>query len=179
MSTPIYLEKFEEVYQETYASILKYIVCKCSRLEDVNDILQDTYVEFYKLLERKKKLELQSVNAFLIGIAKKRLKKYYGILYQTATISISEEKDGIKIEDTLKDDMNLEDVVLARQDFDQVWEFLRGKEVVIGKVFYLYYCTNMSIKEISDELKIKESSVKNYLYRTRKELNRVFRRESE
>ena len=53
MSAQISLENFEEIYKATYNSTLKYIICKCSNIEDVNDLLQDTYVELYKILKRK------------------------------------------------------------------------------------------------------------------------------
>ena len=54
MSTQISLEKFEEIYNKTYKTTLKYIVLHCSNLEDVNDIIQDTYVELYNNIKRKK-----------------------------------------------------------------------------------------------------------------------------
>ena len=56
MSAQISLENFEEIYKATYNSTLKYIICKCSNIEDVNDLLQDTYVELYKILKRKKEI---------------------------------------------------------------------------------------------------------------------------
>lgn len=55
MSTQISLEKFEEIYSRTYKNTLKYILLHCQNLDDVNDIIQDTYVELYKNVKRKKK----------------------------------------------------------------------------------------------------------------------------
>ena len=48
MGTQKELEKFEEIYKKTYDVTLKYIICKCSNLEDVNDIIQEIYIELYK-----------------------------------------------------------------------------------------------------------------------------------
>ena len=39
------LKIFEKLYEETYQEILRYIVCKCSNIEDVKDILQTVYLE--------------------------------------------------------------------------------------------------------------------------------------
>lgn len=58
-----------------------------------------------------------------------------------------------------------------------MWDFLKNKNVVIGKVFYLYYELDMTIKEISKELNISESNIKHYLYRTLKELKDTFSKE--
>ena len=44
MSTQIQEKDFENIYQNTYNKLLKYIVIKCNNIDDINDILQDTYV---------------------------------------------------------------------------------------------------------------------------------------
>ena len=51
----ISLENFEEIYNSTYERTLRYIVCKCSNIDDVNDLVQDTYVELYNILEKKER----------------------------------------------------------------------------------------------------------------------------
>ena len=53
MSTQKILKEFEIIYKNTYNKILKYVICKCSNLDDVNDIIQETYIEFYKKRTRK------------------------------------------------------------------------------------------------------------------------------
>ena len=45
MSTQIEENNFEKIYRETYNSVLKFITIKCNKIEDINDILQDTYIE--------------------------------------------------------------------------------------------------------------------------------------
>ena len=57
MSTQLTLKDFESIYEETYNRTLKYIVCKCSNIEDVNDLIQDTYTELYIMLKKKKLLQ--------------------------------------------------------------------------------------------------------------------------
>ena len=41
------LKKFERLYNETYTSVLKYVVCNCSNIEDVKDIMQNIYIAVY------------------------------------------------------------------------------------------------------------------------------------
>ena len=96
MSTQISLKDFEEIYNQTYDKTLKYIICKCSNIEDVNDLLQDTYVELYKILKRKRYIVLENYSNYLIGIAKKKIQKYNGVLYKLKAHSIwtkNEEKE--------------------------------------------------------------------------------------
>ena len=43
-------------------------------------IIHDTYVELYNILEKKKEIYLENCPNFVIGIAKKKIQKYYGLL---------------------------------------------------------------------------------------------------
>ena len=52
MSIQIYKRDFEKIYKETYSKVLKFAVIKCRNLDDVNDIIQDTYLELLKLLKK-------------------------------------------------------------------------------------------------------------------------------
>ena len=65
------LEQFNRIYDETYNNTLKFIVCKCSNMEDVNDILQETYLEIYNSI--KKARLINDYNKYLE--ASKRLNK--------------------------------------------------------------------------------------------------------
>ena len=46
------LKKFNSIYDVSYKNVLKYVICNCSNVEDVKDIVQNIYVD---LLERVKK----------------------------------------------------------------------------------------------------------------------------
>ena len=60
MSSQLSLENFEEIYNNTYTYTLRYILCKCSNIDDVNDLLQETYVELYKILKTKHKRTIKN-----------------------------------------------------------------------------------------------------------------------
>ncbi len=90
MSTHKILKEFEQVYDETYNLILKYVILKCSNLDDVNDIIQETYMDFYWALKENKKI--QDKKAFIIGIAKNKIKKCIKLKNQLKTTSIYQEK---------------------------------------------------------------------------------------
>ena len=57
-----------------------------------------------------------------------------------------------------------------------IWNYLKKKNPDIQRIFYLYYNLDFTIKEISEELNLKESDVKNKLYRTLKELQKNLRK---
>ena len=68
------LKKFNELYDKTYDNVLKYVICNCFDIEDVKDIIQNTYLELLKVLN--KKITLQNENAYIMGIAKNKVKEF-------------------------------------------------------------------------------------------------------
>lgn len=177
MGTLIALNNFEDIYNQTYHKVLQYIVCKCKNLDDVNELIQDTYVELYKTLYTKRSIKTQDENAYVIGIAKNIIKKYYKNHYKEKLNIISISKDREEDDIQIPDDFDLEADIINNENIEEIWNYLNDKNVTIAKIFYLYYAVGLKISEISQELKIKESTIKNYLYRTLKELKKFFGKE--
>ena len=140
------LNKFDKLYNESYKNILKYVICNCSNVEDVEDIVQNVYVDLLKKINYKVKL----VNLF----------------------SKDEEFD---MTCNFPDDFDLQDEFIKKEDIKFIWDFLKGKKAIVFKVFYLYFYEDMSIKDVAGLLKISESNVKHYLYRTLNELKVVMK----
>ena len=163
------LKKFNEIYNKTYNQTLKYIICKCSNIEDVNDIIQETYLELYKAINNKR--EIDNFNTYIIGIARNKIKKYYNILYKIKTISIFTSKNNeLELIDNIKSNIDIENIIIKNVDKEIIWNHLKSKKIIIQKIFYLYYELDLKISEISKQLDINESYVKNSIYRTLKEL---------
>lgn len=172
------LERFNEIYENTYQSVLKYVVCKCANLADVNDIVQEVYIEVYKKIITHHKIK--HTNAYIIGIARHKVYQYYGYLYRFKTISLfGKEKDEIELIDKLEDETDIEQLVYDKCDLESVWSYLNTKSTNIQRIFFLYYNSELTIKEIADTLHVGESYVKNCLYRTLKELKRFMEKESD
>lgn len=165
---------FETIYNNTYKDILSYIIIKTNNINDVNDILQDTYVAFYKIL--KKGILINDVKSYLIGIVNKKISRYYKLNYRFKIKSLF-EKEELSIYDKLESNINLENEIISSIQIEDIWKFLKKKKDIITKIFYLYYYLGFSIKDIAFNLKITESTVKNYLYRTLNELKLTFRKE--
>ena len=146
-----------------------YIVCKCSNIDDVNDLLQETYVELYKNIKRKQYLILENYQSYIIGIAKKRIQKYYGLLYKFRTLSVSKDNNE-EYEIELPDNIDIEAEIVTKMNAEKVWKYIKQKNINIVKVFYLYYYSELKISQIAKELNMSESNVKNILYRTIKDI---------
>lgn len=167
------LNIFEKLYNESYQQVLKYVICNCSNIEDVKDIVQNVYVELLKILDKKSTFD--KGNAYILGIAKNKVNEYYRFNYKAKIISIFSKREEIELLDSIPDDIDLQEELIQKEDLKFIWNYLKKKKVIISKIFYLYYYTDMTIKNISKELNISESNVKHYLYRTLKELHSIMK----
>ena len=168
MSAQDALNEFDNIYNETYEDILKYVICNSSNLEDVKDIIQNVYLELLRILKKNKSVVVNK--AYLMGIARHKIKDYYRFNYKRKILDLF-NKDGVCELENLPDNFNLEEFIIKNEDINKIWDFLKKKNIIIGQIFYLYYYANLTIKEVSKELNLTESNVKNYLYRTLHELN--------
>ncbi len=167
------LKKFERLYNETYTSVLKYVVCNCSNIEDVKDIMQNIYIAVYQNIDN-----IDNTN-YIIGIAKNKIKDFYRFNYKVKFISLFSTKDDFNLLENISSDIDVEKSVSDKYDVELVWNYLKRKNVIIAKIFYLYYYLELTIKEIAVLLNITDANVKNYLYRTLKELNSCLKERNE
>lgn len=167
------LNTFDKIYKETYQSVLKYVICNCSNIEDVKDIVQSVYLELLKILD--KDIFFDKSNAYIIGIAKNKVNEYYRFNYKAKIVSIFSKKEDLELIDSIPDNIDLQEELIKKEDLRFIWKFLKGKKVVVLKIFYLHYYMDMNIKNISKELNISESNVKHYLYRILSELKLIMR----
>lgn len=138
-------------------------------MDDVNDLIQDTYVELYKILKKKKLIVLENEQNYIIGIAKKKLQRHYGLLYR---FHINNKLEQQEYESDIPSNVDIEADTIRKLNVEEVWKYIHKKNVTIIKIFYLYYCLELKISQIANELDLTESNVKNLLYRTIKEIKK-------
>ena len=175
MASQLNLYKFNDIYDKTNLYLLKYIIIKCHNINDTSDIMQETYLELWKILNKKELVD-KNIKSYLIGIANNKIKKHYSLISRIKTISLFEKNDkDIELIDILEDDLNIDNIIIEKVTWDTIWKYIKNKKNQdIPKVFYLYYEMDLSIKEIALSLNVSESYIKNLIYRTLKELKDKF-----
>lgn len=93
MSTQEELELFEQIYNETYKEVLKFVLYKCNSIDDVDDIIQETYFEVFKMLKKRKEVFDYNKLAYIITIAKNKVIKSYKKNRKLKTVSIFQKKN--------------------------------------------------------------------------------------
>lgn len=166
----VQIGKFEKIYNDTYNRTLKYIVIKCNNIEDINDIMQDTYLELLNKMKRNKLEKVENIDNYILGIATNIIKRHYTKKKKENIISYDDEDNITEL--LIQDDFDLEESIITKYNIDKVWDYIKNKKLITIKIFYLYYGLGLKISEIALELGVGESYIKNKIYRTLKELKK-------
>lgn len=165
---------FEKIYEETYEDLLKYIVVRCGRIDEIHDILQNTYTAFYRRIMSKGSADIENPRAYLMRLAKHEIGRQYGIFAlhrkHVPIFSQDAEENFENLERELS--MESEDFTLLLENSDAAERILQElkKEETVWKIFVLYFLNEMKLEDIAQELGMSVSNVKNKLYRTLKKL---------
>ncbi|MBW6409051.1 sigma-70 family RNA polymerase sigma factor [Clostridium sp. YB-6] len=161
-----------DIYNNTYDDVLRYVVLKCRSSNDIADIMQNIYLNFYKALKNKK--EIKEPKKYLIRIARNEVYKHYGVLKMVQNhipiFSVNDEKQFKNIQEDLNIESNYEEEALCKE----IWSYIKKKDILTFKICVLYFQSDLKIKDISKSLNISESTVKNRLYRTMNKISEEF-----
>ena len=72
-------EFFNKIYDESFPKLRKFVAIKCSDPVYLQDILQEIYLDYYRLLLRKGVGYAGNNCAVLFKIAKRRIYRYYSL----------------------------------------------------------------------------------------------------
>jgi len=181
MSNPNAASRFDEIYSSTNKAALTFITAKCGRVADVSDIFQETYLELYQLLIKRGADYVTNEKALILRIAKQKLSKHYSLAERlkifVSMTTTDEDGEEVDLSELEANSFLTEDFTIDKMMFEAVCQAIQQKPEVVKKVFYLFYDVGLAIPEIAKELSISESSVKNRLYRTIKELRDLLNKE--
>lgn len=167
-------EEFEKIYNATYNYLLKFVVIKCYNINDINDIIQDTYIELYKIITKNKK-KIDNIYSFVCGIANNIIKRYYYKKNKIIVLRSSDNENNIL--ENIPDNFDIEENIINKDNVDKIWNYIETKDINTIKIFYLYFRLDEKISDISKELELNESNVKSRIYRTLKEIKNIFEKE--
>jgi len=182
-NTPTADCRFDEIYDSTHRDVLAFITARCGRTADIGDIFQKTYMELYEVLLKRGVGYVTHGKALVMRIARRKLAKHYTLLERLKVVISAtrqnDEGEEVDIADFEPDSFSTEDFVTSKVLLDDARQFLQSKTEDVRKVFYLMYNVGLTIPEIAKLLSMSESNVKNKLYRTLKELRKIFTEQEE
>ncbi len=162
-------EHFEQVYEKNERSITLFLIAKCKNFTDVNDILQEVFVEYYQVLIKKGIGYIRDEQAFLISLCRKKIASYYSFWERIPhRFSLDEKENYEKDEVFYETRQDMEEDFWKAEMIEDVKRILKNQPDDVQKIFYLYYTMELKIPEIAKLLRVKVQTVKNKLFRTRK-----------
>ena len=166
-------KKFEKLFTK-YKSYIYKICYQYSRSkEDALDLTQEVFVKVYKSLEKinidddiKPWIRRICVNTC---INFKRDKK--------EALSLDYDEDGECIKETLKDNSNTENIVLAKLTNERLKIYINELQPELKIAIILRHIKGLSYKEIASTMKLPEGTVKTYIYKGRQTLLKKLKNE--
>ncbi len=138
MASQLNLYKFNDIYDKTHLDLLKYVVIKCHNIGDTNDIIQETYLELWKILNKREVSDI-NIKSYLIGIANNKIKKHYTLLQRLKTVSLFETNDkDIELIDTIKDNVSINDIIIKEDNWNTIWKYMKSKKIRIFRKCFIY-----------------------------------------
>lgn len=161
-------ELINEIFKEKMNLIHKYLIkLGCSK-DDADDIVQDT---FYKALKYIDGIHADKLSAWLFKVA---INKYYDLCRKNKRhfhISIDEEI----FKESLSTNNLIDDFILDVERKKDILNILNSLSEIHKNLLLLKYYMDLSYKEISELLDIKENTVKTYLFRARENFKKIWR----
>lgn len=165
-------KKFNEIYDETYNHILRFVISKCDNLNNVEDIMQNIYIKLYNVME--KNIGINNCKAFLIKLSRNELFKYYSLKNKLKVLingDIFDDNIGTPIVEEIKDEcFDIEEDFLIKFEVERIWNEIQKEDITTQKILTLYFLEELKISDISRILEMNESSIKNRLYRSIKRI---------
>lgn len=148
------------IYDEHYEAILKYIVFITNDEQQAQDILQETFLKFFK-----SNFHVQYPRTYLIKIARNLIYDNYRRKRIVQFFSLSN--------DERVDDAPLPEIVMVKtEENETLYHALQQLPIKLREVITLRYIEEYSVKEVADILNYNHSKVKNDTAKALKELRK-------
>lgn len=166
----------EEIYNATFDRTIVYVIMKCGKVNDVEDIVQDTYTELLQVLLEKGTEYIRVPEDFVMQLAKSKVYHYYSEKERERACVFVEDYEILEQEDmpgtvNIGQDVEWEESLINKLTAQEAMEYISGKDELTKEIFYQHYFEDKTLKEIAEKCGVKEATVKNRLYRTLKELS--------
>ncbi len=156
-------KEFNNLYEDTYHQVLRYVIAKCDNLVNVEDIVQNVYIKVYEVLEKKGLSYFERPIPLLIKFCKNELFKYYSLKQKLELIFYDDAVKYCLNDVSVHDDIERSFEVSAT--LDEIWKLIQEESLEVQKIAALYFLDDMAIKDIAVLLGLKENTTKTKLYR--------------
>lgn len=157
---------FEKIYATTYPALSRYVFFKVANTSDMEDILQNVYVDYYFDVLHKGK-DIENPEAYLIKMANHKCGAYFR--KESRVITLDEEDDWAQMIPS-EDDTALDAIQHATSR--EIWETVATLPEVDQRILIARFRFELSFPEIAQELGMEETKIKARFYRAMDKIRR-------
>jgi RNA polymerase sigma factor (sigma-70 family) len=171
--------RFNDFYKKTYPDAMRYCMSKTGDFLNSEDLLADVYYEVYKRFIKDKNGEIREPERYLYTALKNRVSKYWNkdCKESLRLVEIGDETD---FEEFLSTELELtEETAMKQMLVQDILEYVSECPLPQRRAFAMHFYLGMSLNEVSKELDVPITSVRNYIYRLLKEIRENFLEEYE
>ena len=170
--------RFNDFYNKTYPDAMRYCIAKTGDFLNSEDLLSDVYYELYKRFLKSKE-EIREPERYLYTALKNRVSKYWN-KHCKETERLVDLGDEGNLEELLSTELELtEETVIKRMLIQDILEYVSGCPLAQRRAFAMHFYLGLSLAEVSKELDAPVTTVRNYIYRTLKDVRENFLEEYE
>ena len=151
---------FEELLDRYRNNVEAFVKYKVSLASDRDDLLQEIYLQAYEKFASLK--DEEAFKAWILSIARNKVNDYYRNKAKELSVPLEDY---------------IPTVSIHRSVNETVKETLRLLSVSDRQILYLYYWDELSLKEISDRLKLPVGTIKSRLHYAKKHFKERYPKE--
>ena len=157
--------EWEQLLLEHAKVVFKYLIKIGATKEDAEDITQEMII---KTMECIQQIEPEKMRAWMFKVA---IHRYYSLYNKNKSVVRLNHDDLERLKTVFE---HVESDLLMKEQANELVEALQGLQPKFQQLLILKYYMELSYKEISEILDVKETLVKTYLQRARKSFKKIW-----
>ncbi|WP_216829629.1 RNA polymerase sigma factor [Alkalihalobacterium elongatum] len=159
------------IYNQYYPCIYRTAYRYCADENIAKDIVQETFIRAFKYISTYEEKENGSFEAWLVTIARNEALKYIKSVSKRNETLIEE------VEINERQLTSLEIEIINRLTLEELQEIIQELPEISKIIFLLRYVNDLSYKEISERLDLKENAVRQRAFRIRSFIQKEIQKE--
>lgn len=161
-------EEIIDLYSAYITAIVRNLLSSKGTLEDVEEVVADTFIALWNTAERINYEEYSSIKAYIAVIARNKAKDW---------LRAVKGHDLQLKDDILIIDESVEQIIIQREQQRIIAKILKQLKPLDWKIFVAYYYQYKKVEEIAQELQMNPQTVKTRLRRGREALKKFLIKE--
>ena len=161
-------EEIIDLYSAYITAIVRNLLSSKGTLEDVEEVVADTFIALWNTAERINYEEYSSIKAYIAVIARNKAKDW---------LRAVKGHDLHLKDDILIIDKSVEQIIIQREQQRIIAKILKQLKPLDWKIFVSYYYQYKKVEEIAQQLQMNPQTVKTRLRRGREVLKKFLIKE--